>query len=179
MSDEAKLHAGAAVSGDAEIVGDVTVMPRTCIHPKAVIIATSGNPIFIGEGNIIEETARIISTSGPVKIGNFNHMMVGSCIDSCSIGSANVLEPKSSVAAECTIGDRCVVGALVHVAKGTTVPDNTHISGSDNAHRQAEPSAANAAREVPQVLEKELEILHREFNRLPAIKIRKPTVNAD
>lgn len=37
--DDAKIHAGASVSGDADIRGDVTIMTRTVIHPTAVIVA--------------------------------------------------------------------------------------------------------------------------------------------
>jgi hypothetical protein len=36
---ELKIHAGASVSGEADIRGDVTIHPQTAVHPKAVIVA--------------------------------------------------------------------------------------------------------------------------------------------
>ncbi|KAJ6653490.1 hypothetical protein lerEdw1_009162 [Lerista edwardsae] len=55
-----KIAPGAVVCVESEIKGDVTIGPRTVIHPKARIIAEAG-PIVIGEGNLIEEQAIIIN----------------------------------------------------------------------------------------------------------------------
>uniref|UniRef100_A0A8C2R1W2 Dynactin subunit 6 n=1 Tax=Capra hircus TaxID=9925 RepID=A0A8C2R1W2_CAPHI len=57
-----KIAPGAVVCVESEIRGDVTIGPRTVIHPKARIIAEAG-PIVIGEGNLIEEQALIILPS--------------------------------------------------------------------------------------------------------------------
>ncbi|KAG9346905.1 hypothetical protein JZ751_005832 [Albula glossodonta] len=57
----AKIAAGAVVCVESEIRGDVTIGPRTVVHPKARIIAEAG-PIVIGEGNLIEEQALIINS---------------------------------------------------------------------------------------------------------------------
>uniref|UniRef100_A0A4W4GKU8 Dynactin subunit 6 n=1 Tax=Electrophorus electricus TaxID=8005 RepID=A0A4W4GKU8_ELEEL len=56
-----KIAAGAVVCVESEIRGDVTIGPRTVIHPKARIIAEAG-PIVIGEGNLIEEQALLINS---------------------------------------------------------------------------------------------------------------------
>lgn len=45
---------------EAVLKGDITIGPRTVIHPRASIIAEAG-PIIIGEGNIIEEMATIVN----------------------------------------------------------------------------------------------------------------------
>uniref|UniRef100_A0A671DU56 Dynactin subunit 6 n=1 Tax=Rhinolophus ferrumequinum TaxID=59479 RepID=A0A671DU56_RHIFE len=55
-----KIAPGAVVCVESEIRGDVTIGPRTVIHPKARIIVEAG-PIVIGEGNLIEEQALIIN----------------------------------------------------------------------------------------------------------------------
>uniref|UniRef100_A0A674INQ6 Dynactin subunit 6 n=1 Tax=Terrapene triunguis TaxID=2587831 RepID=A0A674INQ6_9SAUR len=55
-----KIAPGAVVCVESEIRGDVTIGPRTVIHPKARIIAEAG-PIVIGEGNLIEEQTLIIN----------------------------------------------------------------------------------------------------------------------
>ncbi|XP_020367620.1 dynactin subunit 6-like [Rhincodon typus] len=56
-----KIAAGAVVCVESEIKGDVTIGPRTVVHPKARIIAEAG-PIIIGEGNLIEEQALITNS---------------------------------------------------------------------------------------------------------------------
>ncbi|KAG9471386.1 hypothetical protein GDO78_015046 [Eleutherodactylus coqui] len=53
-----KIAPGAVVCVESEIKGDVTIGPRTVVHPKARIYAEAG-PIIIGEGNLIEEQAFI------------------------------------------------------------------------------------------------------------------------
>ncbi|XP_041315251.1 dynactin subunit 6 [Pyrgilauda ruficollis] len=67
-----KIAPGAVVCVESEIRGDVTIGPRTVIHPKARIIAEAG-PIVIGEGNLIEEQALIINGSVRLPGGLKNH----------------------------------------------------------------------------------------------------------
>uniref|UniRef100_A0A8C6QLR3 Dynactin subunit 6 n=1 Tax=Nannospalax galili TaxID=1026970 RepID=A0A8C6QLR3_NANGA len=55
-----KIAPGAVVCVESEIRGDVTIGPRTVIHPKAWIIAEAG-PIIIGEGNLIEDWLPVLS----------------------------------------------------------------------------------------------------------------------
>ncbi|MGH0156181.1 UNVERIFIED_CONTAM: hypothetical protein FKN15_030877, partial [Acipenser sinensis] len=57
-----KIAPGAVVCVESEIRGDVTIGPRTVVHPKARILAEAG-PIVIGEGNLIEEQALLINCS--------------------------------------------------------------------------------------------------------------------
>ncbi|CAB1351877.1 unnamed protein product [Coregonus sp. 'balchen'] len=61
LQKSANIAAGAVVCVESEIRGDVTIGPRTVVHPKARIIAEAG-PIIIGEGNLIEEQALIINS---------------------------------------------------------------------------------------------------------------------
>lgn len=53
-----KIAVGALVCEESILKGDITIGPKTIIHPRASIIAEAG-PIIIGEGNIIEEMATI------------------------------------------------------------------------------------------------------------------------
>ncbi|XP_053886973.1 dynactin subunit 6 isoform X3 [Malaclemys terrapin pileata] len=84
-----KIAPGAVVCVESEIRGDVTIGPRTVIHPKARIIAEAG-PIVIGEGNLIEEQTLIINgypenispdmeevEAKPMVIGTYNVFEVG------------------------------------------------------------------------------------------------------
>ncbi|KAE8631089.1 hypothetical protein XENTR_v10001074 [Xenopus tropicalis] len=86
-----KIAPGAVVCVESEIKGDVTIGPRTVVHPKARIYAEAG-PIIIGEGNLIEEQAFIrnsfpenIAPDSDVEpktmiIGTNNVFEVGCCI---------------------------------------------------------------------------------------------------
>ncbi|XP_070220220.1 dynactin subunit 6 isoform X3 [Bos mutus] len=101
-----KIAPGAVVCVESEIRGDVTIGPRTVIHPKARIIAEAG-PIVIGEGNLIEEQALIINAHPdnitpdaedpepkPMIIGTNNVFEVGCYCQAMKIGDNNVIESK-------------------------------------------------------------------------------------
>ncbi|KAJ0033052.1 hypothetical protein NQD34_000159 [Periophthalmus magnuspinnatus] len=100
-----KIAAGAVVCVESEIRGDVTIGPRTVVHPKARIIAEAG-PIVIGEGNLIEEQALIINghpenitpdsefEPKTMTIGINNVFEVGCTSQALKIGDNNVIESK-------------------------------------------------------------------------------------
>ncbi|XP_058438278.1 dynactin subunit 6 isoform X4 [Marmota monax] len=101
-----KIAPGAVVCVESEIRGDVTIGPRTVIHPKARIIAEAG-PIVIGEGNLIEEQALIINAHPdnitpdtedpepkPMIIGTNNVFEVGCYSQAMKMGDNNVIESK-------------------------------------------------------------------------------------
>ncbi|MCJ8749051.1 hypothetical protein PDJAM_G00171690 [Pangasius djambal] len=85
-----KIAAGAVVCVESEIRGDVTIGPRTVIHPKARIIADAG-PIIIGEGNLIEEQALIINSYPE----NIMPDTEGYEPKTMTIGTNNVFEPQT------------------------------------------------------------------------------------
>ncbi|KAK1886813.1 Dynactin subunit 6 [Dissostichus eleginoides] len=103
-----KIAAGAVVCVESEIRGDVTIGPRTVVHPKARIIAEAG-PIVIGEGNLIEEQALIINgypenitpesevEPKTMTIGMNNVFEVGCVSQALKIGDNNVIESKADV----------------------------------------------------------------------------------
>ncbi|XP_075278298.1 dynactin subunit 6 isoform X2 [Opisthocomus hoazin] len=105
-----KIAPGAVVCVESEIRGDVTIGPRTVIHPKARIIAEAG-PIVIGEGNLIEEQALILNgypenitpeneelEPKPMVIGTNNVFEVGCYSQAMKVGDNNVIESKDQVA---------------------------------------------------------------------------------
>ncbi|KAM6149297.1 dynactin subunit 6 isoform 1-T1 [Erethizon dorsatum] len=104
-----KIAPGAVVCVESEIRGDVTIGPRTVIHPKARIIAEAG-PIVIGEGNLIEEQALIINSHPdnitpdtedpepkPMIIGTNNVFEVGCCIlyNNAKTGGTHAYNPST------------------------------------------------------------------------------------
>ncbi|XP_060237591.1 dynactin subunit 6 isoform X4 [Meriones unguiculatus] len=74
-----KIAPGAVVCVESEIRGDVTIGPRTVIHPKARIIAEAG-PIIIGEGNLIEEQALIINAVNVLFTGHLGFEVIPSSL---------------------------------------------------------------------------------------------------
>ncbi|XP_035403138.1 dynactin subunit 6 isoform X1 [Cygnus atratus] len=123
-----KIAPGAVVCVESEIRGDVTIGPRTVIHPKARIIAEAG-PIVIGEGNLIEEQALIINgypenitpeteqmEPKPMVIGTNNVFEVGCYSQAMKVGDNNVIESKGEF--------RLTVLAPVKVSLGS--PSSPH-----------------------------------------------------
>ncbi|KAJ8262307.1 hypothetical protein GJAV_G00164990 [Gymnothorax javanicus] len=138
----AKIAAGAVVCVECEIRGDVTIGPRTVVHPKARIIAEAG-PIVIGEGNLIEEQALIINshpenilpdTEGvepkTMTIGTNNVFEVGCISQALKIGDNNVIESKADVGRNVILTSGCIIGACCQVNTCEVIPENTVIYGS-------------------------------------------------
>ncbi|KAI1887708.1 hypothetical protein AGOR_G00193100 [Albula goreensis] len=143
----AKIAAGAVVCVESEIRGDVTIGPRTVVHPKARIIAEAG-PIVIGEGNLIEEQALIINgypenimpdaedvEPKTMTIGANNVFEVGCESQAMKIGDNNVIESKAVVGRNAILTSGCIVGACCQVNTCEVIPENTVIYGSDCMRR--------------------------------------------
>ncbi|XP_032418955.1 dynactin subunit 6 [Xiphophorus hellerii] len=136
-----KIAAGAVVCVESEIRGDVTIGPRTVVHPKARIIAEAG-PIVIGEGNLIEEQALIINSypenitpdsevePKTMTIGTNNVFEVGCVSQALKIGDNNVIESKADVGRNVILTSGCIIGAFCQVNTCEVIPENTVIYGS-------------------------------------------------
>uniref|UniRef100_A0A8C4ILS4 Dynactin subunit 6 n=1 Tax=Dicentrarchus labrax TaxID=13489 RepID=A0A8C4ILS4_DICLA len=136
-----KIAAGAVVCVESEIRGDVTIGPRTVVHPKARIIAEAG-PIVIGEGNLIEEQALIINgypenitpdsevEPKTMTIGLNNVFEVGCVSQALKIGDNNVIESKADVGRNVILTSGCIIGAFCQVNTCEVIPENTVIFGS-------------------------------------------------
>ncbi|XP_007174117.1 dynactin subunit 6 isoform X1 [Balaenoptera acutorostrata] len=137
-----KIAPGAVVCVESEIRGDVTIGPRTVIHPKARIIAEAG-PIVIGEGNLIEEQALIINAHPenitpdaedpepkPMIIGTNNVFEVGCYSQAMKIGDNNVIESKAYVGRNVILTSGCIIGACCSLNTCEVIPENTVIYGT-------------------------------------------------
>uniref|UniRef100_A0A087YEQ0 Dynactin subunit 6 n=1 Tax=Poecilia formosa TaxID=48698 RepID=A0A087YEQ0_POEFO len=136
-----KIAAGAVICVESEIRGDVTIGPRTVVHPKARIIAEAG-PIVIGEGNLIEEQALIINSypenitpdsevePKTMTIGTNNVFEVGCVSQALKIGDNNVIESKADVGRNVILTSGCIIGAFCQVNTCEVIPENTVIYGS-------------------------------------------------
>ncbi|KAM4709920.1 dynactin subunit 6 [Discoglossus pictus] len=147
LQKSVKIAPGAVVCVESEIKGDVTIGPRTVVHPKARIIAEAG-PIIIGEGNLIEEQAVIINSfpeniapdsadvePKPMIIGTNNVFEVGCYSQAMKMGDNNVIESKASVGRNVILTSGCIIGACCDVNTCEVIPENTVIYGSDCLRR--------------------------------------------
>ncbi|XP_076178693.1 dynactin subunit 6 [Ptiloglossa arizonensis] len=140
-----KISVGAVVCEECFLKGDITIGPKTVIHPRANIIAEAG-PIIIGEGNIIEEMATITNrlppnspelTTIPVQIvGSYNVFETDSTCEAFKLGDNNILESKAFVGREVEITNGCVIGASCILTEPETIPENTIIYGSQRQRRE-------------------------------------------
>uniref|UniRef100_A0A8K9UXC8 Dynactin subunit 6 n=1 Tax=Oncorhynchus mykiss TaxID=8022 RepID=A0A8K9UXC8_ONCMY len=127
----ANIAAGAVVCVESEIRGDVTIGPRTVVHPKARIIAEAG-PIIIGEGNLIEEQALIINSYPE----NIMPDTEGVEPKTMTIGINNVFEVGcADLGKNVILTSGCIVGACCQVNTCEVIPENTVIYGSNCMRR--------------------------------------------
>uniref|UniRef100_A0A8C6WUC4 Dynactin subunit 6 n=1 Tax=Neogobius melanostomus TaxID=47308 RepID=A0A8C6WUC4_9GOBI len=176
-----KIAAGAVVCVESEIRGDVTIGPRTVVHPKARIIAEAG-PIVIGEGNLIEEQALIINSypenitpdsevePKTMTIGVNNVFEVGCTSQALKIGDNNVIESKAEVGRNVILTSGCIIGAFCRVNTCEVIPENTVIYGSGCMRR------VQTERPQPQTLQ--LDFLMKILPNYHHLKKVKPGHNA-
>ncbi|XP_028657984.1 dynactin subunit 6 [Erpetoichthys calabaricus] len=142
LQKSVKIAPGAVVCVESEIRGEVTIGPRTVVHPKARILAEAG-PIIIGEGNLIEEQAVIINSypenitpdtedilPKTMTIGTNNVFEVGCITQAMKIGDNNVIESKAEVGRNVILTSGCIIGAFCQVNTCEVIPENTVIYGS-------------------------------------------------
>ncbi|KAJ8008000.1 hypothetical protein DPEC_G00100190 [Dallia pectoralis] len=180
----AKIAAGAVVCVESEIRGDVTIGPRTVVHPKARIIAEAG-PIIIGEGNLIEEQALIINSypenimpdsegvePKTMTIGVNNVFEVGCVSQALKIGDNNVIESKADLGRNVILTSGCIVGACCQVNTCEVIPENTVIYGSECMRRM------QTERPQPQTLQLDflMKILPNYHHMKKAVKVTSATV---
>ncbi|XP_033178567.1 dynactin subunit 6 isoform X3 [Bombus impatiens] len=140
-----KIAVGALVCEESILKGDITIGPKTIIHPRASIIAEAG-PIIIGEGNIIEEMAIITNrlppdtpepTTIPVQIiGNYNVFETDCTCEAFKVGDHNILESKAHVGREVELTNGCIIGTSCTITEADTIPENTIIYGNECQRRE-------------------------------------------
>ncbi|WWD15827.1 hypothetical protein CI109_100251 [Kwoniella shandongensis] len=118
-------HSTSLICQDVDLRGDITIGPGVVVHPKASILALGG-PIVIGAECVIEETVIIVNRGTEImKIGDGNHFMVGSRIESPSIGDHNTFQPRCKASSGVIITDNCTLGAGTILLPLPTLPPNT------------------------------------------------------
>nr|CAG4641338.1 EOG090X0I48 [Eulimnadia texana] len=131
ITSNLKIATGAVVCSECELLGDITIGPKTVIHPRSRILALSG-PIIIGENNIIEEQVTIINqheSGQPIVVGNNNVFEVDCHVESQKIGDNNVIESKAYIGKHTILSSACVIGAKCRVEVSETLPEGTLFSG--------------------------------------------------
>uniref|UniRef100_A0A2K6FDP1 Dynactin subunit 6 n=1 Tax=Propithecus coquereli TaxID=379532 RepID=A0A2K6FDP1_PROCO len=116
-----KIAPGAAVCVESEIGGDITMGPRTLIHPKARIIVEA-RTIAIGENNITPDTKD--PEPKPMMIGTNNVFEI--------IISLN---QKHNVGRNVILTSGCITGACRNLNTFEITPENMVIYGADCLRR--------------------------------------------
>eukprot|EP01051_Picozoa_sp_SAG22_P004560 SAG22_NODE_247_length_13918_cov_7.885375_4_plen_123_part_00 len=118
----------------------------------------------------------ITAVNGPVTIGDNNHIQVGARIESATLGNANLIEPNAVVSAGCTVGNGCVVGALVKLAQNTELRACTVVYGAQNTTTALERPEDEIVEERTKAVTQQSDLLHREFLKIQSIQVRESTV---
>ncbi|KAK8869898.1 hypothetical protein IAR55_000466 [Kwoniella newhampshirensis] len=115
---------------DTDLRGDITIGPGVVVHPKVTILALGG-PIVIGAECIVEELVVIVNRGkNTMKIGQGNHFMVASQIESPSIGHFNTFQPRCKASSGVIVTDHCTLSAgtiLLPLLLPTTSPEPSLI----------------------------------------------------
>ena len=118
IAPSAIIHDHASLTGTFPI----TIGPNTVLHPRAKILSTHG-PVTIGQGCIICERSSIglsstPETSGPANAGvtieDRVNVEVGAVVEARRVGMGCVIEVKACVGKDAVLGKVSILGLLAH-----------------------------------------------------------------
>jgi carbonic anhydrase/acetyltransferase-like protein (isoleucine patch superfamily) len=127
-----QIDPSATIASSAQIVGNVTIGPRTFVDYN-VVIASSGPPIRIADHVVVFANSVVRSVGGlnrpafPVDIGDHTLIAPLSVLTGCRIGRLTYIATGGMVLQGASVGDgtRIGIGAIVHV--GTQLPAKSRV----------------------------------------------------
>jgi len=129
LSRTPQVDPTAWIAPTADVMGDVTIGPKSCVLYQCVIRGDI-QKIVIGEGSNIQDGSVIhLADELPAIIGDYvtvgHKAMIHACIieDECLIGMS------STILDGAVIGRRSIVAAGAVVAPGTIVPPGSMVMG--------------------------------------------------
>lgn len=105
LKDQVSVWYGAVLRGD---IDSITVGARTNIQESCTVHVDYGQPVVIGEDNIIGH---------------------GAIIHGCTIGNHNLIGMGATILNGARIGNGCVIGARALVTENMIVPDGSMVLG--------------------------------------------------
>ena len=124
------LAEAAFVAGNATVIGDVTLGPKSSVWYGCVLRGDI-NSIEIGEGsNVQDGTVVHLADDYGVKVGRFTTIGHAAIIHACEIGNECLIGMGATVLDGARIGDRCIVGANALVTQRFVAPAGSMILGA-------------------------------------------------
>jgi carbonic anhydrase/acetyltransferase-like protein (isoleucine patch superfamily) len=118
------------IADSAQVIGDVKLGEKSSVWFGAIIRADN-EPMLIGAGSNVQESAVLHSDSGfPLTVGE--NVTVGHqvMLHGCTIGDGTLIGIGAIVLNGAKIGKNCLVGAGALVTEGKVFPDGSLIVGS-------------------------------------------------
>jgi dynactin-6 len=125
----AKIDPTVIIANHALLTGSypITIGAHSVIHPYAKIISTNG-PVTIGDGCIIWEKG-VVGGAGPVSLGK--NVVVETCaaVEGGTLGDGCCIEAFGKVGADAVLGRGCRVMTFVEVGEGEEVEEHMILYG--------------------------------------------------
>ena len=138
------ISQGAMVAAEAKLEGDVFVGPGTVINPLCEIVSTSG-PIIIGEDNIFEERVVVRCVHEDdigISIGSLNLFEVGAYVESTDVGNCNLIRINCRLERQSSLANGCVVGISAILKEGEEIENHTVIyRKNEKCYKHVQPRA--------------------------------------
>lgn len=129
LGREPHVDKSAYIAKSAELIGAVTIGPKSSVWPKAVLRGDI-NSIDIGEGTCIQDGTIIhLADQFGVQIGHYTTVGHACMIHACTIGNECLIGMRAVILDGAVIGDQCIVGAGALVTKGLQVPPGSMVMG--------------------------------------------------
>ena len=130
------------VADSAEVIGNVHFGENTSVW-FGVIIRADNEPMMIGAGTNIQESAVLHSDAGkPLTLGENVTIGHKAMLHGCTVGDGSLIGIGAVILNGAKIGKNCLVGAGALVTEGKEFPDGMLIVGSPAlAKRKMSPEA--------------------------------------
>lgn len=118
------------IAGNATVVGDVTLGPRTSVFYGAVLRGDIAR-IVVGEGTNIQDNAVVhLADDGDTVIGAWCTIGHAAVVHACTIEDECLIGMGATVLDRAKIGARSIVGANALVTQGFTCPPGSLVVGA-------------------------------------------------
>ncbi|MEM6278157.1 MAG: gamma carbonic anhydrase family protein, partial [Verrucomicrobiota bacterium] len=130
LSKSPNIHPSAFVAPGADILGDVTLGPRSSVWFQCVLRADIQR-IEIGEGsNIQDGTVVHLASDLGTSVGRYVTVGHKALLHACEIGDEVLVGMGAIIMDGAIIGEKCIVAAGTLVTKGFEAPPGSLVMGS-------------------------------------------------
>lgn len=116
------------VDPSARVVGSVTLADGVVVLPCAVVRG-DGEPIYVGEGSVVEDSCVLHADEGGLAIGRNVVMGHGAVVHGARVESNTLIGMGATVLKDAVVGEGCLVAAGALVPEGMQVPPGSLVMG--------------------------------------------------